>query len=408
MRRVSRRRWRAGEAADLGVVTFSHAVQHVYVAALALGYPYVVADLHVSYGTLGLLLGAAGLVGGLLQAVAGAVRRVPARVLLTAQNAGLAAATLVAAVAPGFAAFGAGRLLGSLTSWPQHPVGSAYLTARFPHRRGLVLSWHTTGGTIGTLSVPLLAEVLIHAYGWRWAFVVFAAVMACGALLVGLGLRDRGLPVPTGEQAAPGAPGREPERPRVRLRDVLRRRVVIAVLVASTIGAAGRGLGAITTYVPAYLQSDLHLPHLRIGAIVTVILAAGVVGPLLVGQLSDRVGRRWLLVVVYVAGAAALAGFVLVGATVAALAAVGLLVGVFAYAESPLLQSLFSDAIGAADARSAFGVYFAIGYGVGSLWLTALGQIIEHFGFQAAFFAMGASFLAAATAITLAGPSPSR
>lgn len=82
--RRQRRRWGTGDATALGFVTFSHAVQHVYVAALAISYPYVVADLHVSYGTLGILLGVAGLVGGLLQALAGTIRRVSARLLLTA------------------------------------------------------------------------------------------------------------------------------------------------------------------------------------------------------------------------------------------------------------------------------------------------------------------------------------
>ncbi|MGH3095010.1 MAG: MFS transporter [Streptosporangiales bacterium] len=395
-----RRRWRRGDATALGFVTFSHAVQHVYVATLAISYPYVVADLDISYGTLGVLLGVSGLVGGLLQAVAGTVRKVSARLLLSAQNVGLALATVLAAVAPGFVMFSAGRMVGAFSSWPQHPVGSAFLTGRFPDRRGLVLSWHTTGGTIGTLAVPLVAEALFHSYGWRWAFIGFAAVMALGALLVMLGLRGPRMHRPEETEASP-----DPEPAPLSLRTVLRRRVVIAVLVASTIGAAGRGLGAITTYVPAYLQSDLHLGHLQIGAIVTVILAAGVVGPILVGQLSDRVGRRGVLVTVYVLGAAALAAFVLVGATSVALAAVGVLVGVFAYSESPLLQSLFSDSIAGANSRAAFGVYFAIGYGVGSLWLTVLGQIIEHVGFQAAFFAMAGSFVAAAIAIALARPS---
>ncbi|MGH3321863.1 MAG: MFS transporter [Streptosporangiaceae bacterium] len=409
-----RQAWQPGDAAQLGFVTFSHAVQHIYVAALAISYPYVVADLHISYGTLGVLLGVAGLVGGLLQAAAGMVRRVPARLLLTAQNIGLATAMLLASVAPGFGMFSGARMLGAFTTWPQHPIGSAHLTARFPDRRGLVLSWHTTGGTIGTLSVPLVAEALFRGIGWRPGFVVFAGVMVLGAVLVMAGLRDRH--ARTRDTAAgpdrqdtlsePAVPAGGEQPPPARLRTVFRRRTVILVLVASTIGAAGRGLGAITTYVPAYLQSDLHVGHLRIGAVVTAILAAGVIGPIVIGQLSDRLDRRAVLVIVYLAGAGALAGFVLVGATVPALAAVGLLIGVFAYSESPLLQSMFSDSIKGANSRAAFGVFFAIAYGVGSLWLTVLGQIIDHVGFQAAFFAMAGSFVTAACLIALSRPAP--
>lgn len=412
------RTWRAGEIGDLSVVTFSHAIQHVYVTALAVAYPLVVADFGISYGTLGVLLGVAGLVGGLLQAAAGMVRRVSARLLLVAQNCGLAAAAVLAALAPSFAMFSAARMVGAFTSWPQHPVGSAYLTKRFPTRSGFALSWHTTGGTIGTLTVPLVAAALFDAFGWRWALVGFAAMMAGGGALVLIGLRDRRVhhteaPDEGGEEIAAGganppvgsqlAAGGE-DMPGVSVRAALRRRRVLAVLVASTIAAAGRGLGAITTYVPAYLESELGLAHLQSGAILTVILVAGVIGPLAAGRLSDRLGRGGVLITVYFVGAAALAAFVLVGASVVALAGIGVLVGAFAYAESPLLQSLFADGVEGADTRSAFGMYFAIAYGVGSLWLTALGQIIEHAGFQAAFFAMAGSFLLAGTIVTLGRP----
>lgn len=396
-----------GRLANLGVVTFSHAVQHVYVAALALTYPFVVAEFGISYGTLGLLLGTAGVVGGLMQAAAGLVRRVSARVLLTAQNLGLAVAALLAAVSPGFAMFSAARMVGAFTSWPQHPVGSAYLTGRFPDRRGFALSWHTTGGSIGTLVVPLTAGALIAGWGWRVSLAVFAAIMMVSGLLVLAGLRERRtVREPGGDEAGRVDEPDEPAEPAatLSLRSVLRRRTVVAVLLASTIAAAGRGLGALTTYVPAYLRDEVHLGPVQVGAVFTVLVVGSVVGPVVAGHLSDRLDRRRVLLIVYLIGAAALAAFALVGASLVALAVVGLLVGVFAYAESPLLQSLFSDGVQGANSRMAFGMYFAIAYGVGSLWLAGIGAIIDRAGFHAAFFSMAASFVVAGAVVLLARP----
>lgn len=48
-----------------------------------------------------------------------------------------------------------------MVSWPQHPVGSAYLSNRFPHRRATALSWHTAGGSLGTVAVPVLMSVRV-------------------------------------------------------------------------------------------------------------------------------------------------------------------------------------------------------------------------------------------------------
>src|SRR5215218_2068477 len=41
----------------------------------------------------------------------------------------------------------------------------------FPERRGLVMGMVTAGGAAGQGLLPLLANFLITAFGWRWAFV---------------------------------------------------------------------------------------------------------------------------------------------------------------------------------------------------------------------------------------------
>ncbi|MGH9073749.1 MAG: MFS transporter, partial [Acidimicrobiales bacterium] len=184
--------WKPGERRAIGLMTASHAVQHFYSAGLAVTYPFVVADFHVSYATLGIVLTVAGVLGGVLQGAAGLVRKVSARLLLGGQNVALGLLSLLAALAPGFAAFGAARCSSSLFYWPQHPVGSAYLSERFPERRGIVLSWHTTGGSIGTVAIPLVASAIIAVASWRWALVVLAVPMLLGGVVVGSRLPAEG------------------------------------------------------------------------------------------------------------------------------------------------------------------------------------------------------------------------
>jgi MFS family permease len=75
------------------------------------------------------------------------------------------------------------------------------------------------------------------------------------------------------------------------------------------------------------------------------------------------------------------------------------LVGLLAYAESPLLQSMFANQLPREAQQGAFGVYFMIAYGVGSLWVIALGAIIDSFGFSPAFLLMAGAFVAAAVTL---------
>lgn len=389
-------------------MSFAHAVQHFYSAAFAFSYPYVVNEFGISYATLGLVLGAAGVVGGLLQGVAGLVRRLSARWLLVGQDLGLAATMVLAALAPLFAVFALARCLGALVAWPQHPVGSAYLSDRLPHRRALALSWHTIGGSIGTLVVPLIAGVVYAVGGWRWALAVFVPGLVLGAALLWHRMEDPGRlrmdshPEQVPPAAAPPVVEIPAEtvaetaaEPVVPLKIVLRRPAVLALLAAATVAAAGRGLGVLTSYIPAYLTDGRHLGSITMGALFTVVLLGSVAGPALAGWLGDRIGRRRVLLAVYPTAAVCLAAYVLVGASVWALAGIGLLVGAFAYAESPLLQAMYADATHGADSRAAFGAFFAIAYGVGAVWTTVVGWLVTAHGFRTAFLVMAVSFLVA-------------
>ena len=379
----------------LVVMTAAHGIQHFYVAGLAVTYPFVVAQFHMSYAVLGLWLSAAGVLGGVLQAAAGLLRRLSARAVLTVQDLAMGGTAVLGALAPGFAVFGSARILGALVSWPQHPVGSAYLSERFPERRATALSWHTAGGSIGTVAIPVLMSAMVAATGWRWALVALGAALCVGGLLV-----RAALPPERGTAGHGHEDGEPPDR--VSLWRLLRRRKVAAVLAAGTIAAGGRGLGTLTTYIPAYLRSGLHLPTLTVGTLFTVIMAASIAGPVVGGMLGDRIGRGRTLILTYIAGAAAVAGFGYAGHSVWLLTVLGVCVGVLAYTESPLLQALFSDFTGDGEARAAFGAFFAISYGVGSLWVAVIGAIISSAGFGAAFAVMAASFVVSAVVIAVA------
>lgn len=376
-------------------MTISHGIQHFYVAGLAVTYPFVVTQFHISYAVLGVWLFVAGLLGGLLQGAAGLLRRMSARVVLTVQDLALAVSAVVGAIAPGFGVFGSARILGAVVSWPQHPVGSAYLSDRFPDRRATALSWHTAGGSLGTVAVPALMSIVMAFAGWRWALVALGAALTAGGLLVCFALP------PERASTGHGRPD-QPAAERVTLPQLLRQRRVAAVLAAGTIAAGGRGLGTLSTYIPAYLRSGLHLTTLTVGVLYTLVLAASIVGPLAGGMLGDRFGRTRTLVVTYVAAAIAIAAFGYAGRSVAVLAVLGICVGVLAYAESPLLQAVFSDLTGNGEARAAFGAFFAISYGVGAIWIAIIGWVITAAGFPVAFAVMAGSFAAAAIIIAIA------
>ncbi len=141
----------------------------------------------------------------------------------------------------------------------------------------------------------------------------------------------------------------------------------------------------------------MHLPEVEVGAIFNLVLLGAVLGPLLGGYLSDRLGRIPVLWSAYLLSAVAVIAFGMAAHfPVGVVVVLALVVGLVAYVENPLLQALVSDSVTASAQSSVFGIYFAVSYGVGSLWIIGLGQAIQHLGFAAGFAIMAASYLGAA------------
>lgn len=192
-----------------------------------------------------------------------------------------------------------------------------------------------------------------------------------------------------------------------RLRDTLR--VVLAdrdlrlVFVSSMLGGGARGLGILHLFVPLYLALVLKLPTGTVALMLTVLLAGSVPGPLVAGWLSDRLGRRPLIVAVYLGGAISIALFVLAGSNEALLWTAVVLMSAFSFVESPQLQSLLADISRPAVRDASFAVYFTLAFGVGALWTALYGAVVgamgEMAGLPVVFWLMVAAYLVAAAVV---------
>ncbi len=118
---------------DIFVVGVSHAGQHAYTAGLGIAIPYVVSAFHSNYAVVGVLLSFAAIAANALQVLALFVKRSSARLLFTLQNLGSTVGAVIAAVAPSVYLVMLGRFVQSGSGWPQHPVGAAYLSNRYPN-----------------------------------------------------------------------------------------------------------------------------------------------------------------------------------------------------------------------------------------------------------------------------------
>lgn len=387
----------------LGLLSLQHALIHGQSALYPLVYLAVIDEFRVTPATIVILSTIGGIASGLLQYGFGAMHRWVSRPVMLGAG-GLVAGTATAAQAamPLFAGFAGANVLSKVGGAPQHPVGNALLAEQWPPQRiGTAIAAHVAGGNVGTVAIGAVAGLAVLSLGWR------GAVLALGLALVAVALLILAL---VREQAD------ELQRDAVPVRSIYRRvladRDLRWLFVAAVLGGGSRGLGVLNIFVPLYLSLVVGLDGPTIGAMYAVLLAASVPGPLVSGWLSDRIGRRPVIVTVYLAGAASLALFVLVGANPTLLWVAIVLLSLFSFVESPQLQALLADITPREIRDAAFSTYFAIAFGVGSGWGIAYGLLTDLGGTGAGlplvFLVMAAASVASAIATLRIRIPPSR
>ena len=175
------------------------------------------------------------------------------------------------------------------------------------------------------------------------------------------------------------------------------------LFAASSIAAADRGIGVVSTLVPLYLARVLALDAGTVAVMYTLLLGGSVPGPILAGRLAGRYGHRRVLFGTYLLGAAALATLVIAGGSIPLVwLSIGF-IGAFVYEESSLLQALLAEVAPTALRDVAFSAYFTLMFVVGAIWSAALGVLVgvlsDARGFPVAFGVMAVSYLAAILAV---------
>jgi len=380
----------------LWLLSIAHAVNHAQAVLLPLIYLRIIAEFGVTEYQVAYLAAIGALASGFVQlSYAKLTRVVSRRILLTTGGvlfgAGFAAQGLMGSFLPFSVVNVASRIGGS----PQHPVGNGLLAEQFPEsRRGFAISAHISGGNVGTVIVAIVGAGLIATIGWRWVVVVFGLPAVVIALAILLFVRESGV-----DRRAATDHGSV----RDAFRTVLRDRSHRFIYLASVLGGGGRGLGVVNLFALLYLTNVIGLTSPTTDVMYGVLIVLSVPMPLIAGWLSDRLGRRPVIIGVYVGGAIAFVVFLLAGSAIAGLWAGILLMGLFSFAESPQLQALLADIAPAGVRDTSFALYFTLAFGVGSLWTAVYGAIIQVLGDKGGlpivFWLMAISFVLAAVSV---------
>ncbi len=379
---------------DVWLITVGHALTHWYPSTFYLLLPLIGSELGLSYSQIGSFI--------TVQYAAGALSNVPGGLIVDS----IGRKGLLMALALFWVGFpylmmgfthaywlllGCAALVGIGNNiW--HPTAIPLLAQRFPERKGLAVSLHGMGANVGDALGPLVAGALLAVMSWRGVVVINVLpgiVMSC-LILYFLG-RDEA-------PSAPAASGRKGEgEQRLRLgemlrgmRELLTDRAVVMLSISSAFRTMTQS--ALLTFLPVYLAHVMGYSPVWVGGCMFGLQVAGFATAPIAGHLSDRMGRRRIIMSSMLMSAVVILFMTFAGGTAAFVVFVGLL-GFFLFAVRAVLQAWLLDATPPNMGGTSIGIMFgtqAIGSALGPF---LGGMVADQYGLMAAFYFLAASIV---------------
>jgi MFS family permease len=376
---------------DVWLISAGHGLTHWYTATFFLLLPLIGKELGLSYTEIGLIM--------TVQHAVGAISNLPGGMIvdMIGKMGYLMAASLFWVGFP--------YALMSLTDsywmllvcvtlvgignniW--HPAAISALAHRYPDRKGLVLSFHGMGGNAADALAPLVVGALLAWFTWRTVVVIniVPGIVMATLILVMLGA----FAASRGESINAGGNKRSLADYMRDFGSLLKNKVLMLVCVNSAFRTMTQT--GLLTFLPVYLAYEMGYSPFLVGLCLTLLQAGGFIASPIAGHLSDRMGRKRIVI-----SSALLTGLMIVAMALAGKSLWFILfvalVGFFLYAMRPVLQAWAVESTPKHLAGSGVGLQFGITAVGASISPALFGIIADAYDIHTAFFFLAGIIIA--------------
>ena len=279
-------------------------------------------------------------------------------------------------VAPSYLALALFLLIAGMSSAGLHAVGPVMAGRVSGTRLGRGMGYWMVAGELGRTIGPIL---VVTAIG-------FLTLEGLPILMVGGWLTSLILYIKLRE-----IPGRDPNaKLGLPVRDALRAMRSFMIPLAGILVSRAFMSASITTYLPTYLHSE-GAELWFAGAALSILEAAGVVGVLVGGSISDRVGRRIILLISMIA-TPLLAVVFLLASGVQQIVVLPFL-GFFALSTTPVMMAWVQESY-PENRALANGIFMAMAFVIRAVAIVILGRVGDIYGLGLGFL-ISAAIMAA-------------
>ena len=271
----------------------------------------------------------------------------------------------------------------SVALW--HPTAMGGLSLKFPKKRGMALGVHGVGASIGDSLSPIIVGAFIMTFAWRTVLQFHLIPIAIISIIMWRVLSKNEV---DGQNAKKNSDKNKVDFYTywTDLKTLIKNPQALSVTISNALISGARV--AVLTFLPIYLFDTLGFSSLKMGVYLALLFAMGAISQPIMGILSDRVGRKVILVPSFLILGVL---YLLIGSTQNDIL-LGIIIGILGAFFYPILniaQAAIMD-VGSKDIQSTtMGVSGLVGWPAILVSPIIAGLLVDKFNIEMAFIFAG-------------------
>ncbi|UCD77223.1 MAG: MFS transporter [Desulfobacterales bacterium] len=284
-----------------------------------------------------------------------------------------------------------GMVFVSIATSVWHLPSMAEISQRFSHRKGASLAIFGIGGSFGDIFGPVVTGLLLGALAWREVISIYAVVPLLMTFLFIWSNR--------------GARGhKQPDKTAVEKEVDFKTQIKITRNIFKTTpiwkvnlvaGLRGMCFTIYVTFLPLHMKEGLGLSSQSVGFHFGLLWAIGIVASPLMGHLSDRLGRKPVLIPALLCSSLLTVILALFGHGIKFTAIIAML-GIFLRSDYALLSAAILDIVGQKVATTMLGILSFLRFIMAAISPLIAGFLYQAYGMKATLFFTAVLFVISA------------
>ena len=385
---VSGNRPKKGSYLLLSIFSASHGIFHFMSQSFSVMLPTIKETFGINPVQVGVIITAKTLAGGLISLPGGNVsdyfRQYRGRLMMACMIV-FAFGWLLIGISPVYALLICGMMVVAVAGSIWHLPSLAELGLQFSKTRGAAMAIHGAGASIGDIFGPVITGILLGFFSWRGIISIYSIVplmMAFAVIWVFRGVSNERKTETEPETV-------DIKRQLKTVKDIMKKTHIWRINVVA--GFRGMCFDIITVFFPLFMKEELGLSSKSIGFHFGLLWTIGIVTSPIMGYLSDRFGRKLVLVPALFYSSALIVVLALFGKGIMFTILLALL-GISIRSDYSILTATILDIAGDKVATTVLGILSFTRFVMAAVAPIIAGALYQYVGMEAALFFVAGLF----------------